>query len=73
MVSLGILPDVTGSWKFKMAAVKPKVFIYQLQGKVATRFRWLLHVFWVQELKGPIADLVLCNRTRSIKLGVAKL
>ena len=36
MALLRILPDVTGSRKYKMAVVKPEVRIYQPLDKIAT-------------------------------------
>src|SRR5208282_5890424 len=40
---LGILPDVTGSRKLKMATVKPEVLISQPLDKIATPFQRLTH------------------------------
>ena len=39
--------DLTGSWKFKMAAVKPEVLISQLLDKITTQFPRLQHAIEV--------------------------
>ena len=57
-----ILPDVTGSWYFKLAAAKPYALIYQLPDKIATPFQRLSPKFGVQQLNGAIANTVKCNR-----------
>ena len=41
MARLRILPEVSGSRKYKMAASKPKVLITQLLDKIATKFQML--------------------------------
>ena len=49
---MGILPDVTGSRFFKMAATKPEVITYQLPDQILTLFQRITHIFGVQQLKG---------------------
>ncbi len=66
---LGILSDVTGSWKLKMAVAKPEVLISQLVGKIATRFQRLPHVSGVQQRKGAIGNTLRCNLKLEIKDG----
>ena len=48
-----ILPDVTGSRKFKMAAIKPEALISQLLDKIATPFQRL------QTFSGPSNSMAL--------------
>ena len=50
MALLRILPDVTGSRFFKMAAVKPEILISQLLDKIATPLQRLTSIFRVQEV-----------------------
>jgi hypothetical protein len=64
-----ILPDVTGSRKSKMTAVKPELPLYQLLDKIATPFQRLPHTFGVQELNGNIEDTTRCKRKSGIKDG----
>ena len=64
-----ILSDLTGSWKFKMAAVKPEVLISQSLDKIATPFQRLTPIFGVQEFNGAIANIALCKRKSDIQNG----
>ena len=66
---LRILPDVTGSRKFKMAAAKPEVLIFRLPDDVETRFQRLDPVVEAQEVIGAITDIFLCNRKSEIEDG----
>ena len=59
---LGILPDVTGSRKLKMATVKPELLISQPLDKIATRFQRLTPIFGVHQLSDTIANTVRCDR-----------
>ena len=62
-------PYVTGSQKFKMAAVKTEMLISQLLDKIATKFQRLPHIVGVQQLSGSIADNARCNRKSVIQDG----
>jgi hypothetical protein len=44
----------TGSQKFKMAAAKPEVPVFQLLYKIATKFQRLTYVFGVGVFNGDI-------------------
>ena len=68
MASIGILYDITGSRKSKMAAVKPEVLISRLE-TIATPFQWLTPIFVVQQLNGTIANTARC---RLFKMAAAK-
>ena len=67
MALVPVLPDVTGSKKFKMAAAKPEVLISQLLDKIATPSQRLSPIFGVQQLNGVIVNTVRCNRKSVLK------
>jgi len=50
MALLRILPHVTGSRLFKMAAAKPEVLIYQLLDNIAKPLQRLTSIFRVQKV-----------------------
>ena len=69
MALLRILPDVTGSRLFNMAAFKSEVLISQLVDKIAAPFQRLTAIFGVQEFNGSIQNTVRCNRKSEIQDG----
>ena len=72
MVLLRILPDVTGSGKSKMAAVKQEIFISPLLDKIATKFQRLPQVFAVQEHKYINTNIDRCMKMTQIQDGGRK-
>src|SRR5271157_5565562 len=64
-----ILSDLTGSWKFKMVAVKPEVLISQPLDKIATPFQRLTPIFGVHQLSGTIANTARCYRKSDFEDG----
>ena len=72
MVLLRILPDVTGSGKSKMGAVKQEVFISPLLDKIATKFQRLSQVFAVQEHKYINTNIDRCTKMTQIQDGGRK-
>ena len=72
MVLLRILPDVTGSGKSKMAAVKQEIFISPLLDKIATKFQRLPQVFAVQEHKYINTNIDRCMKMSQIQDGGRK-
>jgi hypothetical protein len=59
---LRIVPDVTGSRFFKMAAAKPEVHIFLLPDKIATPFQRLPQIFGILEINGTYVYTVRRNR-----------
>jgi hypothetical protein len=62
MAILGKLNLKTGSEKFKMAAAKPEVLVYQFLGKIAKKLQRLLACFRVKKLGGTIGYALSQNR-----------
>src|SRR5208282_5041588 len=65
---LGILPDVTGSRKLKMAAVKPEVLISQPLEKIATPFQRLTPFFGSTNSEALLRILPDATGTRILKM-----
>ena len=61
MALLRIVPDVTGSRFFKMAAANPEVLISQLTDHIATPFQRLNPILGVQEVHGAISNTARCD------------
>src|SRR5664279_5226089 len=64
-----IMPGVTGSRKFKMAAAKPEILISPLQDKIATKFQQITYISEVQQLNGASGNTVRPNRKWKIQDG----
>ena len=72
MALFRIPSDATGYRKFKMAAVKPEVPIFQLLDKISTPFQRLTPIFGVHQLNGTIANPAGVTRSRLLKMAAAK-
>src|SRR5664279_2646159 len=59
-----LIPGVTGSRKFKIAATKPEILISPLQDKIATKFQRITEV---QQLNGSSGNNVRLNRKWKIQ------
>jgi len=62
MVLLGILSDITGSQKSKMAASNLEIRLSRLVDMIGTKFHRLPHVFGGKESNGTIGNTVRRNR-----------
>jgi hypothetical protein len=63
-----ILSDVTGSRKFKTAAVKQELLIFQLLDLMETPYQRLSPILGVQEVDSAIANAVRCNRKSAFSI-----
>ena len=68
MALFRIRSDVIGRRKYKIAAVKPEVFIYQIVDKIAAPFQ-RPPIFGVHEFNVAIPNAIRCNRKSEIQYG----
>ena len=70
---MGILPDVTGSRFFKMAATKPEVLISLFPDKIATPFQRLPQIFGILEINGTyVYNMSDVNGSKKPKMAATK-